>query len=230
MTTYPLFSFCRNTKKIQFRDLADLRKVLGKCSLAPDRPSRLCTAHSCTTAVLYFDESTQQGQLKILKCFKVPKSPGSITGIVGPCGKEIWDSILIPNDNKKHLIVMVAGITKEIEGKYFKCASEICAVSLKSQIVWSVKGKLPGFEKEMCAESITTDEKGRVFVCDTNNNCVHVVSAENGIYVGCLLKEGERNLGKPRLIRWSKRLSSLIVTHTYGFGYSSRISVVYAEQ
>ena len=52
---------------------------------------------------------------------------------------------------------------------------------------WTVKGKLPGMEKEMCAEALASDGHGILFVCDTNNSCVEMFSA-NGTFMHVFLR------------------------------------------
>ena len=88
------------------------------------------------------------------------------------------------------------------------CASD--AITGKTK--WEVKGRLPGMEKWMTARGIDIDGLGRLFVCDTNNQCVHMFSL-NGDYPGVLLKSGEDSLGTPLKICCCRETFSVVVLH-----------------
>ena len=66
---------------------------------------------------------------------------------------------------------------------------------------------------EMDARSVTADNRGYVFVCDANNDCIQVFTTADGEYQGVAFKGGEQGLGKPKRIRWCQPLSSLIIAH-----------------
>ena len=67
-------------------------------------------------------------------------------------------------------------------------------------------------EEEMFARSITSDEQGYLFVCDTNHRCVHVFTFD-GQYQGVVFKAGEPGLGKSKIVRWCQALSCLVIAH-----------------
>ena len=81
------------------------------------------------------------------------------------------------------------------------------------KLAWRIQGKLLDMDKEISAWSVTTDGKGRMFVCDgpTGNRCVQMFSAANGEYLGTLIREGEESLGIPCNVRWREQSSSLVV-------------------
>ena len=83
--------------------------------------------------------------------------------------------------------------------------------SVTGEIRWKVRGRLPGMQKWMTAHGIDTDERGHLFVCDTNNQCIHMFSL-NGAYLGVLLKSEDR-LGIPLKICWCRETSSAAVLH-----------------
>ena len=93
---------------------------------------------------------------------------------------------------------------------------------------WSLGGNLPGMDKEMEAQGVTTDGRGHLFVCDGNpgNGCVQMFSS-GGRYLGYLLREGEADLGEPSLIRWNQETSSLVVAHRLNWRWI--VSVVAVE-
>ena len=67
-------------------------------------------------------------------------------------------------------------------------------------------------EEGMYACGITSDDRGYLFVCDTNSDCIHTFTIY-GEYQGVALKLREQGLGKPKRIRWCQTLSSLIIAH-----------------
>ena len=77
-------------------------------------------------------------------------------------------------------------------------------------------------EEEMYARSITADNRGNLFVCDTNNCCIHVFTID-GEYQGVAFKRGDEGLAKPKRVRWCQSLSSLIIAHQQGDVYSINI-------
>ena len=63
---------------------------------------------------------------------------------------------------------------------------------------------------------VNSDGHGRLFVCDIDNGCIHMLSVSNGQYMGCLIKQGDQGLGVPLWGTWSEEISSLIVVHAKG--------------
>ena len=74
---------------------------------------------------------------------------------------------------------------------------------------YRVMGKLHGMRKNMLAEGIATDGCGNLFVADVANCCIHMFSASDSYYIGCLMKDVE-TFGCPHDIRWCENTSSLI--------------------
>ena len=91
------------------------------------------------------------------------------------------------------------------------------------ELVWSIKGKMPLTEDDLDANSITTDEDGRLFVGDSRSKCLHLFSF-GGKYVTALLLR-ELVQGPLENIWWSKELSGLIVHHS-DKDYEDWISVI----
>ena len=52
-----------------------------------------------------------------------------------------------------------------------------------------------------------------LFVCDFNNNAIQMFSVSDGQYLGLLIREGEKNLGKPARISYCEIKYSLVVAH-----------------
>ena len=78
---------------------------------------------------------------------------------------------------------------------------------------WSVSLDQADLKEKMSISAITTDQQGHVFVCDTNNKCVHVFSDDNGEHLGILLKKEDRDIGVPHKIGWNHKSGLLVVTH-----------------
>ena len=81
------------------------------------------------------------------------------------------------------------------------------------ELEWSVQGRLPGMKKFMKAQGLTVNDRGHLFVCDDNNNCVHMFHVVNGKNLGVLIKAGERGVGDPIRIKWCGKRSSFVIIH-----------------
>ena len=93
-----------------------------------------------------------------------------------------------------------------------------------SQLQWFMKGRQPGMKRDLDVGGITSDGRGNLFVCDFANECIEMFSMLDGSYLGSLVIE-EQGLGSPRLARFCKEMSSLIV---YYYGRSiSKVELVY---
>ena len=62
----------------------------------------------------------------------------------------------------------------------------------------------PSMEYDMRPVGVTTDGRGHLYVADWKNDCVHMFSVSDGLYMGCLLK-GSEIAGNPENIRWCKK-------------------------
>ena len=88
---------------------------------------------------------------------------------------------------------------------------DIFAYNTTGKLLWSIQGAVSGKEMIKCV-SFTTDHKGHLFVCDTNNKCIHMFSTD-GLFLGCLVDRGQHGITDPRHVRWCKNTSSLVVVH-----------------
>ena len=68
-------------------------------------------------------------------------------------------------------------------------------------------------KKAIGPQGVTSDGYGHLFVCDVHNACIQLFSVSDGKYFGTYLMRGEEGLGTPRLIRWCRNTSSLVVAH-----------------
>ena len=108
-------------------------------------------------------------------------------------------------------------LTKDKDDKLIlMCIQENCDdifaySTAKQNLLWSIQGAVSGKEMIRCV-SITTDNKGHLFACDANNECIQMFSTD-GIYLGCLVDRGQHGITSPRHVRWCKNTSSLVVVH-----------------
>ena len=98
-----------------------------------------------------------------------------------------------------------------------------------SHLEWSVEERLPGKNKVIKAQGLTTDDDGHLFVCDDNNKCVQMFDVADGRYLGAAIKAGECGLGEPWAIAYSSKMCALVVAHLKGEGQKWWISVLKAN-
>ena len=198
---------------IEFHDLENLRKVTVTHSVAPARPSRLFTTRPAL--LNYIDYSMDSPRVRSLDCSALPSKPKTSGVSISTQKKEVWDFCSVPNADRQ-LMVIAHGLTKWFllkngQTNKIKSDSELWAFDTDTGgLEWTIKGKLSGMEKEMCAEALASDGHGILFVYDTNNSCVEMFSA-NGTFTHVFLREGEQGLGKLKMILWHS--NSLIVAH-----------------
>ena len=78
---------------------------------------------------------------------------------------------------------------------------------------WRVSNTVGGHQPgSMNAVGITTDGRGQLFVCDTNNSCIQMFSTD-GTFLGTVLKSGEERFGIPRKIGWCNKRKSAVIAH-----------------
>ena len=77
------------------------------------------------------------------------------------------------------------------------------------QLQWKNVGILAGSDRVMNACGVTADRRGRIFVCDSANECIQLFCSD-GRYLGQVFRTHGR--GRPDLIRWCENVSCLVVT------------------
>ena len=226
---FKLSFYCRSNLQIKFRDLNNLAEEVHKYSVDPAWPSCLCSLSHDSLA--FVDDSTSVREILLLDCSTV--LPHCFYSF--PAQKmDIWDMCSVHNGNVQ-LLVITGGITatgsvslvnvsKLVQST--RMNGQLCAYNVDSgEMVWTVKGKQPGTDEDICGVAVTSDGNGHLFVCDSNNNCVQMFSTD-GNHQGRLEIEDEETLGKLKMIRWCSSSSSLIVVHSRdGQKYDSISSV-----
>ena len=184
---------CRQRAVIEFRNLDYLDRILFTYRLTSEvEPRRLCQV---SPSVLFFNcVSSTHSEIRWLKCSTPPpKENTQKTIVVGQ--KMYWDICFAEEQNKNIVIVTSEGP----EGTH--------AYNADTKLLEWQK-EIDGMEKV----GIAADGHGRLFVFDKENKCIHVLSVADGLYIGCLIREGEQDLGRPcwgvglrscRLLLWS---------------------------
>ena len=76
-----------------------------------------------------------------------------------------------------------------------------------------------------CLPSVTTD--GCNYVLARNDDGINALSTVKGCNLGCLVKSGDKEFGKPMLVRWCTSTSCLVVGHS--LNDKIHISTIYFE-
>ena len=104
-------------------------------------------------------------------------------------------------ENKKEIVICL-----------YSGSGGIYARDWSNKFLWDIEGAISGQNAIKCI-SIATDGRGHLFVCDQANSCIQLFSTD-GLYIGCLVRCGEHGIGEPRIVRWCKKSSSLVVAHS----------------
>ena len=84
------------------------------------------------------------------------------------------------------------------------------------QMLWTTGSMLPQCEQAMHLRSVTSNDRGLLFAVDEFNICVHMFSARDGRYCGCLIRADSPWGDRPLYVNWCENTSSLIVFHQKG--------------
>ena len=170
-------------------------------SLAPHTPWRL---YACDpTSLLYVDLSKEQRALRwLIYSEGRPKFIKEKSFTSSGCMFFDMTTVRFGADE----LVIIADRINGIQ----------CYNTNTKNLKWSAAGELPGMQKALDAHSVTTDERGCLFVCDDHagNQCVQMFSVSDGQYLGCLMKEGKQRLECPVSICWLSATHSLAVLHS----------------
>ena len=189
--------------RIDFHNTTCLEKVTHSHRFNRCCPGRLCTAAS-PSVLLYEDQSRDPREVRWLNCTTWPPKLGNPAQ--GPDRTRtqqdiIWDMCYVKAE-EANLVVTTRGYN----GIYGYNA-------MTDKLQWHVKGKLGEMKQELCAEALTTDGRGHLFVGDRDNSCIQMFTV-GGVYMGPLMSERRQSMEQPLQLRWNKAKSSLAVAHT----------------
>ena len=180
--------------EIEFHPTDMLKEVKLSYSVAPHRPATLCT--STPSTLLYEDRFMHLCEIRYLDCSESqPKS----TSVMHTQQSQILDMCCIQHNDKQLLIT-----SRDFDGGIYAYNTDT------KTLEWIVKGKLPGMRHDISVEKITTDECGRIFVCDINNMSIQMLTPE-GTYLGVALTSEQIVGGKPLRLGWGKKWSCLVL-------------------
>ena len=190
--------------RIDFHNTTILEKVSYSHSFSSGtRPGRLCRAAS-PSVLLYEDQSRDPREVRWLNCTTwPPKLANPAPGTLGTHTQQdiIWDMCYVKVQDANLVVT-----TRGYNGIYGYNV-------MTNKLQWHVKGKLGVMKQVLCAEALTTDGRGHLFVGDRDNSCIQMFAAD-GSYIGPLTPEGRQSMEQPLQLRWNKSKSSLVVAHT----------------
>ena len=174
----------RLSNKIEFRSLHDLRKILYNFSTGSLLPGDLFAASPST--LLFVDKNKLPNKVYWLDCSGTePKLTGKK---INTTLNFIWDTCYIP-DEKKPLLV--------------GCKNE-------SVFAFDVVSNKVEWKTQVCGCSVTTDGHN---VLTRAGNEIKLLSLSDGKGLGCLIRDGDQDLGELDEVRWCNATSSLVVAH-----------------
>ena len=192
------FFFCSHKGLIEFRDFNNLDQIIYTLTVAPRKPTRLFQV-SPSVLLYYCRANAEQGEIHWLDCEALPPRVIKHKNIIHLPKDMWWDMCFVQGPNKNLVVATADGP----EGIHAYNADT-------NSLEW--KKEIDGMEKA----GIAADGHGHLFVFDKENKCVHMLSVADGQYKGCLIKEGEQDIGRPCWGVWSEETSSLIVAHAKG--------------
>ena len=146
-----------------------------------------------------------------LDCSTIPPKEISQKNIILPAQSSFWEMCFVKEEGKCRGNGLLIVAPRGPQGIH---AYNVDNNSLE----W--KKEIEGMERG----GVTSDGHGHVFVSDGDNACIHMLSVSDGHYMGCLIKQGDQDLGVPLWGTWCEEMSSVIVAH--GKGNKRFISVV----
>ena len=181
----------------------ELKTVIHNHNVNPHKPGHLCVSSSST--LLYQDVSEFPCEVHMLDCSGSRSKPVQGKNVIRTQQNVTSDMYVVQDSDNEFLIATDSGAVVGRSG-------EICAYNTATdELEWSVKGKLEGMMKKMDPRGVTTDGRGHLFICDTNNECIQMFSIRDGSYMGAVMKRGLRD---PYLIQWCEVTLSLVINYT----------------
>ncbi len=197
-TLHSNFKSClfRSEGKIEFLSQKNLNTVMISQTVAPCKPDKLCLFSPSVLLVL--DWNLLVAKVQWLHCSTGYPKP--LKGDKSFQAKYAIDMAYTRYAGQGFLVLSLG------------CEGLVCYNTDTGKEVWKVKTRGSG-QKSLWARGVAADNRGRVYVCDHNNQSVELFSVENGRVMGAFLKKGEEGVGEPWLVCWHEAKSSLVVAH-----------------
>ena len=77
---------------------------------------------------------------------------------------------------------------------------------------WKIPLQDRSMKETIGVGGFTVDSHGHLFMCDTNNECVHIFAETTGQSVGVILNK-DSDIGIPHKIGWNQNSKTLVVLH-----------------
>ena len=187
--------FLHRDKRVDFRQAENIKEVVlsHKMDLQPG-----CLSAYTSSKLQYEVRWTSPREIRWLDCSTCPPQPVDTSCVTHIKGNQIYDMCCFMDAEE---LILVA--TQGVLGLH-------AYDTFENEVVWTAKGRYSGMEQEMNAQALATDELGHLFVSDSNNTCIHVISTDRKQYLGTLVKEENQDLA----ICWCKGIASLLVAYT----------------
>ena len=157
-----------------------------------------CLSAYSSSKLQYEVRWTSPREIRWLDCSTCPPQPVDTSCVTHKKGNQIYDMCHFMDAGEPILVA-----THGVLGLY-------AYDTFENEVLWTAKGRCAGMEQEMNARGLATDELGHLFVSDSNNTCIHVISTDRNQYLGTLVKEENQDL----VICWCNSIASLLVAYT----------------
>ena len=186
-----------NFNRLELRDPNNLQTIVYTHSVEPHRPYTLCVAPPST--LFYADNQFKKPSgIHRLDC---SEEMPTLCQSIGP-----YDYHIRSISYMKYFNENILAIAFDHELQTFKIDT--------GKVKWIKKDiHLPGQNENCEPYCLAADRKGRLFVNDSNNKCIQIFSESDGQYLGCLIKEGEQDLGEVKQMCFNESTSQLVVSH-----------------
>ena len=195
----PFLIHFRHQQMIEFRRLTNLREIVFSHSI-PHQPLGLIKVAPST--LVWVDAPKTPVKVHWLNCEEALPKPDPVARNI-TLARQTGSLSCYAQDRDSQFLIFTSD-----------SRNRIIAHNVEKDIIqWETGDHLPGMENLMDVRSVAADGRGHLFVCDFNNNAIQMFSVSDGQYLGCLVREREKNLGKPAKISYCEMKSSLVVAH-----------------
>ena len=196
-------------RRIDFRLVENLEQVLHSLDVTPHQPINLCAVTSSPSQLVYLNN--QANNVYQVDCRTTP--PRFLQDEIH-IEYSRWDRVLgMCTSGDLLVVVRYKGVFAYAlnRGKLkWRVSGRLPGIG---ELKWRVSGKLPGMQCEIDACGVTADEQGNLFVLDDINRCVYMMSAQDAVCLGVLVREGKVGFGRLKEIIWHSESASLVVAH-----------------
>ena len=173
--------------KIEFRSLADLSQIVSAFYTGSIEPGVLCSGSDSN--LFFVDRSKSPRNICRLDCRGA--APKLLATKIFTQLLQVADMCFVPDKNKPLLLA------SDLE-----YGSLVAFNTLRNEIEWSI---------QIHARSITTELRN--FMLGVGVDGITMVSLSDNKILGFLIRNGDKCLGKMKLVQWCNTTQSLVVAH-----------------